>query len=903
VAGGWEGWFDELVELDPSARIARLEALRADDPELAAQVQRLLEADQADATMAEPVLARAPNVVLAALTGAPSGPGTLGPYRLLASLGTGGMGEVFRAERCDGEFEQEVAIKRIRSGASSEAILDRFIRERQILARLQHPGIARLLDGGRDDEGQPYFVMELVEGEPITEWCRKRGSDLGERVRLIAEVADAVDAAHRSLVVHRDLKPSNILVDAHGRPRLLDFGIATIVDTERDAALTDCDNRPFTPNYAAPEQILGEPITTGTDVWALGVLLFELLVERLPFPERSRRLPELVRLVTTETAPRPSAAAAAAEDLTLRPRARELVGDLDAIVLTALDRDPRRRYRSAAAFADDLRRYLSGLPVEAREPTLLYRARKLVARHRVAAAASALVLASLVVGLGVAQWQAHVAATEAERAEAVTNFLIDLFRASDPALNLGATLTAREILDEGAKRVETGLIDQPLIRGRVLDAIAQVERRLGLATSALARTNIALEIFAADPRARAAVRVTMAEILLDQGLFVEAQDALTAAAADRPELRRLVQRERRWGEGPRRVDPLSRRWHDARVQAAWRQHRLGSARSALEEILTELEEVPGQELDRAVRSVQLAAVISDGGEPATAATLVRQAMPALQASGGDPLTLASSHYLIGEVLDIAGDHDEATGWFRSGLAKLVEALGPDHPEVALREVSLGYILHQRSELDEADRVLRHAIAILQPLGHPDAGAALRYLGFVDMSRGQLEQALERFAAAEQFFAARPDQHFLAVASRLSRGWALLDLGRTAEARDLLTTVVAELEAIEGAEGNSVRAALKHLGRAHRDLDDPATALALHQRALEIERRLFATDEHLGVAATKYQIALDLIELGRRAEAGRMLDDAIATLDRVAPDDQRRADFLAARERVAAAPQE
>ncbi len=288
---------------------------------------------------------------------------TIGPYRLVRRLGEGGMGEVFLAERSDGEFEQRVALKRIRAGLDSSAIAERFLRERQILARLDHPGIAHLLDGGSTEDGDPYFVLEHVEGVPITDWCEQRSATLETRIRLMIEVADAVDAAHRQLVVHRDLKPTNILVTATGRVKLLDFGIAKLLQPEAfDERQTQVGGQPLTPAYAAPEQILGEAVTTATDVYSMGALLFELLTGRPPFDRAGRPLPALVRAVDSETLERPSVVAAGADDgeperEVVRGFAPRLAGDLDSIALKALNRDPARRYPSAAA----LRRRLEAL--------------------------------------------------------------------------------------------------------------------------------------------------------------------------------------------------------------------------------------------------------------------------------------------------------------------------------------------------------------------------------------------------------------------------------------------------------------------------------------------------------------------------------------------------------------
>ena len=386
--------FGELVELGPEAMRARLAALEAAEPALARLVRELLAADSAAGGFLEAGAAEyAPR--LNALEADPglesdSAPGqAIGPYVLVSLLGRGGMGEVWVAERRDGQFEQRVALKLLRKGIDSEGIRRRFVQERQVLARLDHPNIARLLDGGTAD-GRPYFVLELVEGRPITEYSRERRLPLEGRLLLVATCCDAVDAAHRRLVVHRDIKPSNVLVTEDGQVKLLDFGIAKVLSAEAGSAdFTQVEERVLTPSYAAPEQILGEPVTTATDVYALGVLLYRLLTGVLPHARTSASAAQLASEVESETIEKPSRAVGHADLEQAGLPAHEsaklpalLEDDLDAIVLKALRREPDRRYPGAAALGEDLRRHLAGLRVEARPDTFSYRAGKFVRRHR-----------------------------------------------------------------------------------------------------------------------------------------------------------------------------------------------------------------------------------------------------------------------------------------------------------------------------------------------------------------------------------------------------------------------------------------------------------------------------------------------------------------------------------------
>jgi murein DD-endopeptidase MepM/ murein hydrolase activator NlpD len=397
------------------------------------------------------------------------------------------MGEVFLAERADGAFEQRVALKLVKRGMDSEEIVRRFERERQILARLEHPGIARLLDGGTAPDGRPYFVLELVAGEPILAYCRRVKASFEERLRLVIDACEAVDAAHRSLVVHRDLKPSNLLVSAEGQVKLLDFGIAKLLAEAPEEIATQQMRMLLTPAYAAPEQILGEPVTTATDVYALGVILYELLTGRSPHP-RGRTPAAVASDAGGETVERPSAVLREADPESggegagipdRRRFARRAQGDLDTVVLAALHRDPRRRYGSAAELGTDLRRFLEGKPIRARADSALYRGRKFLLRHKLASAALLAAVLSLVLGIGVSARQARIATAQAQRAERVKGLLLSIFREANPESGQGPELTAREILADGARRVETKLALEPEVQAELFDAIAQIDQSLG----------------------------------------------------------------------------------------------------------------------------------------------------------------------------------------------------------------------------------------------------------------------------------------------------------------------------------------------------------------------------------------------------------------------------------------
>jgi eukaryotic-like serine/threonine-protein kinase len=416
--------FQEAVTRAPAARSAFLDEACARDAELRGEVESLLEAHQeAGGFLSQPASLENNSAEPAAL----SEGRRLGTYRVLGVIAHGGMGTVYRAVRDDDTFQKTVALKLVRAGAASPYVEQRFRQERHILARLQHPNIAAILDGGTTDEGHPYLVMEHVSGRPLTTYCDDQGLGTRERLTMFGSVCGAVQYAHQNLVVHRDLKPDNILVTADGTPKLLDFGIAKLLaaGVDPDLAPTSTLLPMMTPEYASPEQVRGEPVTTASDVYSLGVVLYELLAGRRPYAVKTDSMEEIVRAVCQTDPPSPSAAlktsagqATTRPALRTRPLASELKGDLDTIVLHALNKEPTRRYASVQELADDIRRHLEGRPVRARADTLGYRAGKFVRRHRVAVAATSLVILGVVAAIFALVRQQRIAEAHRARAEA-----------------------------------------------------------------------------------------------------------------------------------------------------------------------------------------------------------------------------------------------------------------------------------------------------------------------------------------------------------------------------------------------------------------------------------------------------------------------------------------------------
>ncbi|MEP7337402.1 MAG: serine/threonine-protein kinase [Acidobacteriota bacterium] len=439
-----EAIFQTAVDYEPNQRAGYLTQACSGDQELRAEVESLLAQELADTFMQAQIKGVAQMITAEPqdLVGK-----HVGVYRVASLIGEGGMGAVYAAVRVDQQFDQQVALKVVKRGMDSAFVLNRFRRERQILARLEHPHIARLIDGGTTSDGRPYFVMEFVEGQSITQYCAEKELSVVERLKLFRQVCAAVQYAHQQLVVHRDLKPSNILVASGGLPKLLDFGIAKVLqpdDSQAEATMTATSLRLMTPDYASPEQARGQSISAATDVYSLGVVLYELLTGERPHRFQSYTPTEIERVICEAEVARPSAAVTNSKTEGLAKWRRQLAGDLDNIVLMALRKEPERRYNSVEQFSEDLRRHLEGQPVIARQDTFGYRTGKFVRRHKLGVAATALIMLSLISGLGIARYQARRAERRFQQVRELANtFLFDFH---DQIKNLPGSTKARELV-------------------------------------------------------------------------------------------------------------------------------------------------------------------------------------------------------------------------------------------------------------------------------------------------------------------------------------------------------------------------------------------------------------------------------------------------------------------------
>jgi serine/threonine protein kinase len=794
--------FDVAADLPASEWDALLEA-RCADASIRAEARALLEADR-DARATAPMSGRAPDLLAAlaedqvrhaaeALVGR-----HFGAWRLLGLIGQGGMGAVYLAERAEGGFQQRAALKLVRPGPGMDDLAQRFRTERQILAGLEHPNIARLLDGGAGPQGEPFLALEYVEGRELRAHCDAMRLDLRARLALFLTVCDAVDYAHARLVVHRDLKPGNLLVTADGTLKLLDFGVAKLVDRVPGAEATIAHHRLYTPEYAAPEQIRGETTTTAVDVHALGVILFELLTGRRPFGGAGQEATAIEHLVLRQDAPRPSSLITRRPDPLLRRAAESrratpaqlrtmLRGDLDHIVQRALRKRPEDRYPSARAFADDVRAWLERRPVTARRGSTRYRTVRFVQRHRVATGLAGAALAALVVGLGAAVWQAgearaqrDLARSEAEKARAALGFMTGLFTLADPEVAQGERVTARELLEQGTERIRTELRGQPAARAELLHAIGQAHLGLGLYAAAmplldeaaaggaggapgtLARTVVRHELgrypdalaLLEPERARLATASpggspALAQVDLRLAMVLQSLNRLQDADAA---YRRVLafQRARLGAQ-----HPDTRRTELRYASLLVLQDRDDEARGLSEGIVAALRADPATDPTLLARALGAhAMVVSNTGPQALAETLRREQLALCERIYGaeHPLTLGARNDLA-TVLFTQQRYVEARPLFEAVLEARRGHFGPDHPAVATAANNLSNtwlaLEDPARALAPAEDALRIRTATHGEQHHTTA-MTLRTVATVEMMLGRMPQAralLERSVAA------------------------------------------------------------------------------------------------------------------------------------------------------------
>lgn len=814
----------EAPEAERSEFLARLEI---ENPAMALEVRSLLAAEADGALGPGTGDGNSPDGLVAEY---------VGPYRLIRRLGEGGMGIVFLAEREEAGFSQRVALKLLRSGFLDPRLADQVAHERRVLARLEHPNIARLIDGGTTPSGQPYLAMEYVEGDTLLDHAAQQGLSLGEKIGLFVEICDAVQYAHQQLVVHRDLKPRNVVVGRDGRPRLLDFGISKLLDpSEGDGGHTRSGSW-FTAAYASPEQFQGRSAGTLTDGYALGMILYELLAGQRPYNLEGRSPAEMERLICEIEPPRPSERCA-------DPRvARRLRGDLDTITLKALAKEPRHRYGSVEQLAEDLRRYLAGQPVRARRASVGYRTGKFIRRHRSSVAIAGVALAGLGAAVvGVAR-QAELARRERDRAEAalaqsqeVTEYLIGLFEAADPGQATIEPEAARALLRQGLMRVEE-LSAQPLVQAGMLDALGMVLVNLG--------------------------QFGQAAELISRGWRLRSE----ALPADHPDVAVSLSHLGRVLRGQSRYSEALKRYDEA---LAIRLRALGPDHpdvAASHYDLGFLAPYLGQN-DESVRHYEQALAI------------------ARRSLGEDHVRTADYMGVLGLALRRVGRLEEGLGLLQESLARKERVLGPDHPETALARFYLGDQLVRVGRPVEAERSYREGIAARRRvLGDDDLGM-VHGLGNLasllgDQGRGAEAEALYREALRirrtrlgerSAGYAGSLD----ALASELARQ------GRLGEALSIRREALAILREALGFEHAIVAGSLTNLSELLERMGQLAEAERAARDAVGLRVRLVGPHHSL-TGAAELRLASVLAARGQREAAEQTGRRGLAILEAAFP---------------------
>ena len=781
-----EALFTDAVRLQPGERASFLETT-CPDARIRRQVSLMLIAEG----QSGPIEAES--------AGTPLGPelrrgDRIGPWRVIRPVGRGGMGAVFLCERADGEFRQQAAVKVMNIALANARAVERFAFERQVLASLQHPNIAQLLDGGTTDDGVPYLAMSFIDGQRIDQYCDSQRLAIRARLRLFRDVCGAVHAAHRRLVVHRDIKPGNVLVTEDGVPKLLDFGIAKLLDPDESLDLTQVGVRPMTPEYASPEQVLGEPITTASDVYSLGVLLYELLSGHLPHDLPDGNRPGIARAICDIEPPKPSTRIQrlpGGSTVFDRRRStparlrRRLAGDLDNIVMMALRKEPERRYPSALRMAEDIDLHLADRPVVARSNTLGYRLAKYARRNTVAVATCAVTLLAIVsvatlstVRLAKERDRAQ---EEATRAAQTSEFLRDLFRVVDPARTEGERVTARELLDHGARRLDKSLSNQPATRASLQATIGQVYLRLGLFNDARPLLQNSLEVqrtlYGATDPATVPTMLNVAETSEQLGSFEEAERLIDEAIG-------IAQREHG------RVHALTARALRVRGVVQESAGKYTEAAASLREALQILESLDQTDRPDYARALTILALCYDQlGDYDAALPLLEQAFQRHQDAFGalHPLTTEALHALA-VAQDRLHQYDAAEPSFMRALANAQRLYGDAHPMVGEIQGNIGRLYSHMGRQEESRHYYELTLATTRSVfgdRHYYVGYDLVALGRSSALAGDLTEAESYFVQALDVYSeSLPEAHPYVAAGLITYARLLLDLDRLDEALSL-----------------------------------------------------------------------------------------------------------------------
>jgi len=870
--------FASALEREPEERSGFLRQACAGDESLRNEIESLLSSfDGAATTFLEDCPAAD---LLSAQSRAILGK-RVGAYRIIREIGQGGMAVVYLGERADRNYRKQVAIKMVKPGIGTEQVLQRFLNERQTLAALDHSNIVKLLDGGSED-GAPYLVMEYVEGLPIDQYCDLNKLSIDDRLRLFRSVCSAVQYAHQNLVIHRDLKPGNILITKEGLPRLLDFGIAKLLNPEcwQTPLVTRIDGRPMTPEYASPEQVRGGAVTSATDIYSLGVLLYEILTGHRPHETDDISWREIERLVCESEPTRPSTRVSTDRDhlketAELRltepnQMVRRLRGDLDWITMKALEKDPSRRYATVSEFSADIGRCLSHEPVLARPASAAYRARKYVRRHPVGVSVAAGLVLLLAGFAGTQAFELRRITRERDRANRVTGFMEGMFKVSNPSEARGNSITAREVLDKASKDIDAGLAQDPELQAQMMHVMGDVYRDLGL----FPRAQMLFER-SADIRRRV-LGPENAETLrsIDDLAWILNQEG---HAAEAEKLQRDTVDTRRRVFGSENLDTLK-----SMSNLAWTVDREGHYTEA-EKLEREVLDIRRRLLktddqDTTATMNNLAATLGHEGRYADAEYLKRAILDIRQRTLGpeNPFTMTSMNNLAA-TLQQEGHFAEAEKLQRETLSMQRRILGPEHPDTLRSLNNLANSLFNENRLAEAEQLQREVLPIKQRvLGpeHQDTLWAMRELALTLQGQGQYSDAekLQRKTLEIQRRVLGPESpNTLSTMNNLAT--TLSKEGQYSEAEKLQRQTVDSMRRVLGPEHPFTVGTIDGLAETLIKEGRYDEAEKLARETLEIQRRVLGP-EHPDTASTRYDLAVALAHNGRNDEAISILREAI-----------------------------
>jgi eukaryotic-like serine/threonine-protein kinase len=783
------------IECGPEGWAAFLDEECRSDPAMRAEVESLLKHQEAvDEFIEKPALHLAAESFVRE-GGAYRAGQIIGDYEILSLIGSGGMGEVYLAQ--DRRLNRKVALKFVRRGMNSDDILRRFTHEERLLASLNHPNISQLYGSGVTDDGIPFFAMEHVDSERLDQYCNERRLATDERLQLFRKVCAAVTYAHQHLVIHRDIKPANIRVTAEGEPKLLDFGIAKLLDTENGSGQTLTLPGVMTPEYASPEQVRGETMTTASDVYSLGVVLYELLTGQKPYKIDNRTPANVARAIAEQEPTRPSTAARNQQSEFRNQKS--LRGDLDNIVLMAMRKEPARRYSSVAQFSSDIRRHLEGLPVIARKDTLRYRSEKFIQRHKVAVAAAAVVFLTLIGGIFATAWQAKKALAQARiaaeqrdraqkqaaKAERVTTFMQNVLGFSDPSWNSSnphrnreATISAAMV--EAGRRAETELANEPEALAAVHFTIGNTYRTQSRLPEAEPHLRAALEIrrrvLGPNNPETGQSMVTMAEWFLVSGRYPEAEplyrDAIPIFRANH---------DAKW---------LSIALNDSGTLKWFAGEHVAAEKFLREALNVSAEFVGAERAPRAVMYNTLGLARRDQGDLAQGAEFLQKAIDEHRALPGEArseLALALSN--LASIVLLQGDYERAESLSHEAFELFRKTLGENHQYSAYPLITLAEIYYRSQNYPKARETIERAAQIQQralPAEHIDFVRSRVTLGKIIMQTGEFEKAESYIRqAVEKLVQSLPKGHLMIAGAQGPFGECLLLQKRYAEAEPLL----------------------------------------------------------------------------------------------------------------------